>query len=125
MTVGAGLTGLASRPTSEPNRLAFVLAGAKRVDRPAPGTSFSSLEARRRSRIALGRSTWAGLVGKGFEEKTVGASSSELSWRRRSEGLLACDWLRSVSGVPLEGGCREALLGEEVGEVIVVVVTVA
>jgi hypothetical protein len=120
--VGAGLTALPSGGvTSDPNLLAFVFAVAKRLDAaPGLGALFSSLDPSRRSRIALGRRTCAGFVGNGVEERTRAVSSSGLSGRRRSEGLLVCDWLRSASGVPFVGACRDALLGEEVGELIVI-----
>jgi hypothetical protein len=48
-------------------------------------------------------------------------SSSGLSCRRRSDGLLVSDWVRSASGAALEEVCRDDLLGEEGGELIVVV----
>lgn len=50
----------------------------------------------------------------------VALSSSGPSWRRRSDGLLVCDWLRSASGAVFVAGCRDVLLGEESGELIVI-----
>jgi hypothetical protein len=120
-TFGGGLTALPSGVVSDPNLLAFVFAVAKRPDNPAPGTLFSSFDPSCRSRIALGRRTCAGFVGKGVEEKTRAVSSSGLSCRRRSDGLLVCDWVRSASGAAFEEACRDDLLGEEDGELIVVV----
>ena len=119
-TFGAGFTAIPSGVTSDPNLLAFVFAVAKRLDNPAPGTLFSSFDPNCRSRIALGRRTCAGFVGKGVEEKTCAVSSSGLSCRRRSDGLLVSDWVRSASGAALEEVCRGDLLGGEGGELIVV-----
>jgi hypothetical protein len=47
-------------------------------------------------------------------------SSSGLSCRRRSDGLLVSDRVRSASGAALEEVCRGDLLGGEGGELIVV-----
>jgi hypothetical protein len=121
LTFGAGFPALPSGVTSDPNLLAFVFAVAKRLDNPTPGKLFSSFDPSCRSRIALGRRTCAGFVGKGVEEKTCAVSSSGLSCRRRSDGLLVSDWVRSASGAALEEVCRDDLLGEEGGELIVVV----
>ena len=107
---------------SDPNLLAFVFAVARRLDKPAPGTLFSSFDPSCRSRIALGKRTCAGFVGKGVEEKTRAVSSSGLSCRRRSDGLLVCDWVLSASGTAFEEACCDDLPGEEDGELIVVVV---
>jgi hypothetical protein len=120
-TFGAGLTAFPSGVMSDPNLLAFVFAVAKRLDNPAPGTLFSSFDLNCCSRIALGRRTCAGFVGKGVEEKTCAVSSSGLSCRRRSDGLLVCDWVRSASGAAFEEACRDDLLGDEDGELIVVI----
>ena len=118
--MGLGFNPLVSGAMSGPNLLAFVFAASKRPDSPVPGTLFSSLDPRRSSRIPLGRRTCAGLVGKGVEAKMSALSSSGLSWRRRNEGLLVSDRLRSASGVVFVGGWRDVRRGVELGELIAV-----